>query len=128
MEVDPVAIHLPDFDRGVFDGGTGSVENFAAEVGDLTDGGGCRIFDQDEVVVLVKGELIGIERSLGEIGGDLEEVLIGARFNEAVEFFGEEGGGGSGGEGLEQFAAGWGSGEEVHGLVYDMSCEVLIRF
>lgn len=87
VDVYAVAIDLPDFDCGVFDGCTRSVSDFSREVGDLPERGDFGAPDKDEVIVFINGHFVGIKRPFGNVRSCLQEVLVGAGFGETEEFF-----------------------------------------
>lgn len=97
VEVGAVGIGLPDFDEGVANGVALDVPDGAGEVSDFADGGGDGVVNEDEVVVGIEGEFVGVERAFGLAGGEGEGFGEGARG-------GEEGGGAEGGE-VEEFSA-----------------------
>ncbi|MFM1944907.1 MAG: hypothetical protein RI897_3889 [Verrucomicrobiota bacterium] len=76
VAVDAIPVGLPDFDQGIPDGVAAVVEEATAEVGDLADGGGEGIVEDEEVVVGIEGEAIGVEGAfclgwgLGEFIGE----------------------------------------------------------
>ena len=55
-------IHLPDFDDGILDRVALGIEYVPSHVRDLTYGRGDRVIDNDEVVVRIQRQLLGIER------------------------------------------------------------------
>jgi hypothetical protein len=57
LEIGPIPIALPDFDDGIAERVALGVEEPAAQVCDLADGGGDRVVDDEQVVVGIKGEL-----------------------------------------------------------------------
>lgn len=95
VEVSAIFIDLPDFDEGVADGLAVLVEDAAAEPGDLADSRRGGIVDDDEVVIGIEREFIGVERSFGLAGG-------------FYQFLGEQAGnskeGGAEGERVEETA------------------------
>jgi hypothetical protein len=56
-------IDLPDFDHGILDRVASNVEDAAHNMRDLADGRRNRVIDNDEIVVRIQRQLLGIERS-----------------------------------------------------------------
>ena len=65
MQVDAVAVDLPDLDDGAADRSAPPVEDAPPQVGNFAEGGRGRIADDDQVVVDVEREGVRIERPLG---------------------------------------------------------------
>ena len=65
VEVDAVGVALPDLDDGVADRVALGVEDAAGQVRDLADGRRDGVVDDDQVVVGVERQLVGVERPLG---------------------------------------------------------------
>src|SRR6185369_17799913 len=65
VQVDALAVALPDFDEGVLHRAAAGVEDTAGQVRDLSDGGRDAFVDDDQVVVGVEGELVRVERAFG---------------------------------------------------------------
>ena len=72
VEVDALAIDLPDLDDGVADRVAFRIEQAAGEVGDLADGGGDAVVDDEKIVVGIEWEVGGVERTFGLFGGERE--------------------------------------------------------
>src|SRR5580704_14603448 len=64
MNVRAVVIDLPDFDQCIANRIAAGVEDFAAEVSHVTHGRRDRIVDDEQIVVRVERQMIGIERAL----------------------------------------------------------------
>ncbi len=99
VAVDAIAVGLPDFDQGIADGVATVVEEAPAEVGDLADGWGEGIVEDEKVVVGIEGEMIGVEGAF-RLGGGLGE-FIGEGSGD-----GEPGGGGQEGA-MDEGTPGW---------------------
>src|SRR5260370_11560395 len=56
VDVDAVAVALPNLDQSVPDRIAFGIENLATQVGHLADGGGDGVVDDQEIVVGVEGE------------------------------------------------------------------------
>ena len=65
VQVDALGVALPDLDQGVADRVALGVEDPAGQVGDLADGRGDAVVDDEQVVVGVERELVRVERPLG---------------------------------------------------------------
>ena len=65
VDIDPLAVHLPDFHEGVAHRLAVFVENAPAQVRDLANGRGNRVVDDDQVVVGVERQPIRVERPFG---------------------------------------------------------------
>src|SRR5207247_8510414 len=61
-QVNSVVVNLPDLDQHVADRIAPGVEDAPAEVRDLTDRGCNAIIDDDEVVVGIERQVVGIKR------------------------------------------------------------------
>ena len=103
VDVAAVGVGFPGFDDGVADGFAFDVADGAGEVGDIADGGGDAVVDDEEVVVGVEREFVRVERALG-LEGCLEE-----GFGEGA-LGGEEGSGAEGGFDEEATAVADGAG------------------
>ena len=66
VEIDAVIIDLPDFDEGIAHRLAGSAKNAAGQMGYLAQCRRERIVDNDQIVVGVQRQLVGIERALGQ--------------------------------------------------------------
>ena len=64
VDVGAVVVDLPDLDQGVPDRVALGVENTAEKMGHFAHGRSDRVVDDQEVVVGVERELVGIERPL----------------------------------------------------------------
>jgi hypothetical protein len=89
MEVGSVVVGLPDFDDGSADGAAGVVEDAAGDPEGSSGAGGDGVVDEDEVVVLIEREAVGVKGADGECGGADEFLSVGS--------FREPEGGGEGG-------------------------------
>ena len=65
MQVDAVAVDLPDFDDGIANRPAVGVQDPAAQVRDFADGRRDRVVDDEQVVVGVERQLVGVERPFG---------------------------------------------------------------
>jgi len=65
MNVGSYAIGLPDFDNGVFDRVAGAFEDAAAEPGNGFNAGGDGLVDDEQIVVAIQREGVGIIESFG---------------------------------------------------------------
>ena len=68
MEIDLIGIALPDLDHGILHRVAADVEDSADEMGDFAHSRGGAVVDDDEIVIGVEGELIGVEGPFGEGG------------------------------------------------------------
>ncbi len=62
MEVTGVVVHLPDLDDGVANGIAMRIEDSAGQVRNVADGRRDRIVDDEQIVVGIERQVIGIER------------------------------------------------------------------
>src|SRR5262245_10223537 len=65
VDVHTLVVALPDFDEGVAHRITLGVEDAARQMRDLADGRGDRVVDDEQVVVGVERQFVGVEWSLG---------------------------------------------------------------
>ena len=82
MNVRTIGIDLPDFDQRVAHGVAARVEDFAAEMRHFSNGGRDRIADDEQVVICVARQVIGIEGAFGHCRSP----------HSPLEFFGEDAG------------------------------------
>src|SRR6185369_4665121 len=74
MEVNAIAVALPDFDEGVPDGIAAAIQDAAAQVSDFADGRGEAVIDDDEVIIGVERQFVRVKRAFG-LGGRAQELL-----------------------------------------------------
>ncbi len=72
VEIAAIAIDLPDFDQCAADRVALGVEYFAGKVRHFADGGGDVVVDDEQIVVGVEGEFVGVERPLSLARGECE--------------------------------------------------------
>src|SRR4029079_7144511 len=65
MQVRPVVVPLPNFNQRIADGIAVGVENSSAKVCDFADRGSYRFVNDQQVIVGIQGQLVGIKRPLG---------------------------------------------------------------
>src|SRR5262245_1562654 len=65
VQISAIVVTLPDFYDGVLDGASIGAENPPAQVGDFADGRRDRIVDNQQVVVGIQRQVIGVERPFG---------------------------------------------------------------
>lgn len=74
VNVGPLVIDLPDFDTGIRNRVSFHIGHRAMKVRDGPDGRGDLIIDSDEIIVGIKGKLIGIKWPLGHGGRDCQSL------------------------------------------------------
>src|SRR5436190_6120510 len=63
MSIDTVVIHLPDFNQRIANRIAAAIQNAPGEMGNLA---GCRsegVIHQDQIIIRIKGQFVGIKRS-----------------------------------------------------------------
>ena len=62
MQIGPVIVHLPDLDQSVADRVSAGVQNLTAQVGYLAHGWRDGVVDDEQIVVGVERQMVGIKR------------------------------------------------------------------
>src|SRR4051794_9688055 len=66
MQVHTAAVHLPDLDHGITERAATCRENATAQVCDLADGWCDRVVDDQQVIVGIEWQLIGVKGPFGK--------------------------------------------------------------